>query len=60
MALVSRNSPAAPAQCALGVATALRNHSKIKVRMGIHSEPVKETADVNSLLLFLNPFSASV
>ena len=56
MALVFRSSPEAPAQCALEVATALRNHSEIKVRMGIHSGPVKETADVNPLLLFLNPF----
>jgi hypothetical protein len=31
----------------LEIATALRAHPEIKVRMGIHSGPVKETADVN-------------
>jgi TolB-like protein len=47
MALVFRNNPEAPAQCALEVSTALRAHPEIKVRMGIHSGPVNETADVN-------------
>ncbi|PYL65993.1 MAG: hypothetical protein DMF25_01730 [Verrucomicrobia bacterium] len=47
IALVFRNNPEAPAQCALEISTALRAYPEIKVRMGIHSGPVSETADVN-------------
>src|SRR5262245_33609074 len=42
MALVFRNSPEEPAQCALEIAQALREHPKVVVRMGIHSGPVSE------------------
>src|SRR5205823_12064927 len=47
MALVFRNSPEAPVQCALELSTGLKAHPELKVRMGIHSGPVNEVADVN-------------
>ncbi|CAN5575346.1 hypothetical protein BH20VER3_BH20VER3_16470 [soil metagenome] len=47
MALVFRNSPEAPAQCALELARADREHPELKLRMGIHSGPINEVTDVN-------------
>jgi serine/threonine-protein kinase len=47
MALVFRDSPETPAQCALEIAEALKNHPQLKLRMGIHSGPVNEIVDVN-------------
>src|SRR5438034_2116869 len=47
MALVFRNSPEAPAQCALEISQALKSHPNIPLRMGIHSGSVNEIADVN-------------
>src|SRR2546428_11664971 len=47
MALVFRTDPEAPAQCAWGIAGALKEHPRIAVRMGIHSGPVNEVVDVN-------------
>src|SRR3984893_15187671 len=47
MALVFRTSPEAPAECAIEIARALRSHPAIQLRMGIHSGPVNEVADVN-------------
>src|SRR6516225_1500270 len=47
MALVFRDSPEAPAQCALEIARALKDHPGIALRIGIHSGPVSEMADVN-------------
>jgi class 3 adenylate cyclase len=47
MALVFRDSPESPAQCALEIGRALRNHARLQVRMGIHSGPVNEVPDVN-------------
>src|SRR5205085_12067529 len=47
VALIFRSSPEAPAECAIEVAQALRNHPTLQVRMGIHSGPVHEVADVN-------------
>ena len=47
MALVFRNSLEAPAQCALEISAALKAHSDVRVRMGIHSGPVNEIVDVN-------------
>jgi len=47
MALVFRDSPEAPAQCAVEIARALKEHPRIALRMGIHSGPVNEVADVN-------------
>jgi TolB-like protein/class 3 adenylate cyclase/Tfp pilus assembly protein PilF len=47
MALVFSNTPEAPVQCALEICEALRAHSDIHVRMGIHSGPVDAVPDVN-------------
>ena len=47
MALVFHNSPEEPAACALEISQALKEHPKLRVRMGIHSGPVNEVADVN-------------
>jgi class 3 adenylate cyclase len=44
MALVFRTDPA---QCALEIARALKEHPRIALRMGIHSGPVNEVVDVN-------------
>jgi serine/threonine-protein kinase len=47
MALVFHNSPEEPVGCALEISQALKQHPKLRVRMGIHSGPVNEVADVN-------------
>src|SRR5215469_9517804 len=47
MALVFRDNPEQPVRCALEISQALRDHPKLRVRMGIHSGPVNEVADVN-------------
>ena len=47
VALIFRNSPEAPAQCALEIAQALKSRARFHLRMGIHSGPVNEVADVN-------------
>ena len=47
MALVFSTTPEAPVQCALEISKALRNHSELQVRMGIHSGPVSGIKDVN-------------
>ena len=47
MALVFSTTPDAPVQCALEVSKALRSHSELQVRMGIHSGPVSGMMDVN-------------
>ncbi len=47
MALVFRTNPEAPAECAIEIAQALKSRSAIQLRMGIHSGPVNEVADVN-------------
>ena len=47
MALVFRTDPEAPAQCAVEIARALKEHPRIALRMGIHSGPVSEVVDVN-------------
>src|SRR5256714_8773584 len=46
MALVFYTSPEAPAQCAVEVSCALKEHSRLQLRMGIHSGPVRGIADV--------------
>ncbi|PYK28331.1 MAG: hypothetical protein DME52_01475 [Verrucomicrobia bacterium] len=46
-ALAFRNSPEAPVICAEEIAKALKSHSEIRVRMGIHSGPVNEVTDLN-------------
>src|SRR4030095_6204006 len=46
-ALVFRNTQEAPALCALEISKALKKHPELRVRMGIHSGPVNEVADLN-------------
>src|SRR2546421_7367573 len=46
-ALVFRTSPDAPVLCALEISKALKSHPALRVRMGIHSGPVNEIADMN-------------
>src|SRR5499425_1467946 len=46
-ALVFRNTPEAPVLCALEISKALKAHPELRVRMGIHSGPVNEVADLN-------------
>ena len=40
-------SPEEPAQCALEISEALKDHPHIKLRMGVHSGPVNQVTDVN-------------
>jgi TolB-like protein/Flp pilus assembly protein TadD len=47
MALIFHNSPEEPARCALEISQALKAHPELRVRMGIHSGPVNQVADVN-------------
>ena len=47
MALVFFNDPEAPLECAMEIAAALKNHSEIRLRMGIHSGPINPVIDVN-------------
>src|ERR1700720_3061523 len=47
MALVFYTSPEAPAQCAVEISRALKEHPRLPVRMGIHSGPVSGVVDVN-------------
>src|SRR5262249_26235482 len=46
-ALVFSTSPEAPLSCALEIAKVLKTHPELQVRMGIHSGPVSEVADLN-------------
>src|SRR5207244_4894124 len=47
MALVFYTSQAAPAQCAIEISGALKEHPRLQVRMGVHSGPVSGVIDVN-------------
>ena len=47
MALVFYTSPEAPAQCAVEISRALKEHPHLQLRMGIHSGPVSGVIDVN-------------
>ena len=47
-ALVFRTSPEAPVLCALEISRALKEHPELRLRMGIHSGPVKEVTDLNA------------
>jgi TolB-like protein/class 3 adenylate cyclase/Tfp pilus assembly protein PilF len=47
MALVFYTSPESPAQCAVEISRALKEHPRLQVRMGIHSGPVSGVVDVN-------------
>src|SRR5436309_10078947 len=47
MVLVFYTSPEAPAQCAVEISRALKEHPRLQLRMGIHSGPVRGIVDVN-------------
>src|SRR5881628_4037694 len=47
MALAFYTSPEAPAQCAVEISRALKEHPRLQLRMGIHSGPVGGMVDVN-------------
>jgi len=47
MALVFYNAPEAPVECALEISRAAREHSELKLRMGVHSGPVSGVVDVS-------------
>src|SRR5437868_6073751 len=47
MALVFYTSPEAPAQCAVEISRALKEHPRLQLRMGIHSGPISGVVDVN-------------
>src|SRR3954452_7469552 len=47
MALVFYTSQEAPAQCAIEISRALKEHPRLQVRMGVHSGPVSGVIDVN-------------
>src|SRR2546428_13758418 len=46
LALVFRNNPEAPTQCALEISKGLKSHPNLQLRMGVHSGPVNEITDV--------------
>jgi class 3 adenylate cyclase len=46
MALVFYASPEAPAQCAVEISRAVKEHPRLHLRMGIHSGPVSGVVDV--------------
>jgi TolB-like protein len=46
-ALVFRTSPEEPVKCAVEIARELKKHPQLRVRMGIHSGPVKEVTDLS-------------
>jgi adenylate cyclase len=46
-ALVFNTSPEAPVKCAMEIARELKKHPELRVRMGIHSGPVKEVTDLS-------------
>src|SRR5207248_2208659 len=47
MGLVFHISPEAPAQCAVEISRALKEHPRLQLRMGVHSGPVSGVIDVN-------------
>jgi eukaryotic-like serine/threonine-protein kinase len=48
MALVFFRDAEAPVRCALELSQFLRNHSDLRLRMGIHTGPVYRVADINA------------
>src|SRR5216117_3457502 len=46
MALVFYASPEAPVRCAMELSRALKDHPRLRLRMGIHSGPVSGVVDV--------------
>jgi TolB-like protein/serine/threonine protein kinase len=51
MALVFFQTLEEPIHCALEVARALKNHARIRLRMGVHSGPVDQVKDVNDRII---------
>src|SRR6202047_1489685 len=48
MALIFYRSPEDPVECALEISRAIKEqHSKLQLRMGVHSGPVSGVVDVN-------------
>src|SRR6184192_2998585 len=47
MGLVFYTNPEAPAQCAVEISRALKEHPRLQLRMGVHSGPVSGVIDVN-------------
>jgi TolB-like protein/Tfp pilus assembly protein PilF len=47
MALLFFRSPEEPVRCALEISKALREHSRVQLRIGVHSGPVNPIRDVN-------------
>src|SRR5216110_1971394 len=47
MGLVFHTSPEAPAQCAVEISRALKEHPRLQLWMGVHSGPVSGVIDVN-------------
>jgi TolB-like protein/Tfp pilus assembly protein PilF len=47
MALVFYRSPETPVECALEISRQLKEHARLKLRMGVHSGPVSGVIDVN-------------
>src|SRR5205814_6532614 len=45
--LVFRDNPEAPVACAMAISKSLKNYPGLRVRMGIHSGPVREVTDLN-------------
>src|SRR5207248_9386643 len=48
MVLVFYTNPEAPAQCAVEISRARKEHPRLQLRMGIHSGPVSGVIDVNN------------
>ena len=46
MVLVFYTNPEAPAQCAVEISRALKEHPRLQLRMGVHSGPVSGVVDV--------------
>src|SRR5213595_60792 len=46
-ALVFRDNPEAPVACAMAISKSVKNYPGLRVRMGIHSGPVREVTDLN-------------
>jgi len=46
MALVFYTSPEAPVRCAMELSRSLKDHPRLRVRMGVHSGPVSGVVDV--------------
>ncbi len=46
-ALVFRDSPESPVLCAVEIAKTLRKNPELRVRMGVHSGPIRDVTDLN-------------